>query len=255
MSDLPHALPKVQAAFDLPFKEQVAFFAQKVRLPTQSYKDLTAVQHDKAFVVAGAMKADLLQDLYDAVQKAINDGESIGQFRKRFDDIVAKRGWANWTGSDSREGKAWRTQIIYSTNLRTSHAAGRWQQMTDPMVMKMRPYWQYRHVTIENPRINHKRLNNLVLPADDSWWRVNYPPNGWGCHCYVITLSRSDMDRQNLSVGKTPSFDGADDGWGHAVGSTWRPDYSKYSKAIAAALIDSLVKQGIEPQIEHQGDV
>ena len=54
---------------------------------------------------------------------------------------------------------------------------------------------------------------------------------------------------------KTPSFDGADDGWGHAVGSSWRPDYSKYSKVIALALINSLVKQGIEPQIEHQGDV
>lgn len=255
MADLSKELPKVQAAFDLPFKEQVAFFAQKVRLPTQSYKDLTAAQHDKAFVVAGAMKADLLQDLYEAVQKAITDGESIGQFRGRFDEIVTKRGRTGWTGSDTAEGKAWRTQIIYSTNLRTSHAAGRWQQMTDPTMLKLRPYWQYRHVTIENPRINHKRLNNLVLPADDSWWRVNYPPNGWGCHCYVITLSRSDMDRQNLSVGKTPSFDGADDGWGHAVGSTWRPDYSKYSKAIAAALIDSLVKQGIEPQIEHQGDV
>lgn len=249
MSDQFKELPKIQIAFDLPFKEQVAFFAQKVRLPTQSYKDLTAIQHDKAFVVAGAMKADLLQDLYEAVQKAINDGESIGQFRKRFDDIVTKRGWTNWTDSDTAEGKAWRTQIIYSTNLRTSHAAGRWQQMTDPMMMKLRPYWQYRHVTIENPRINHKRLNNLVLPADDTWWQVNYPPNGWGCHCYVITLSQYDMDRLGLTVDKTPSYDGAENGWGHAHGSNWRPDYGKYAPVIANALVKSLMNKGIDPQL------
>lgn len=116
----------IYSAFNLPFAQQIDFFKQKVNLPTQSYKDLQAQQHDKAFVVAGAMKADLLTDLNEAVLKAIEDGESLGQFRQRFDEIVAKRGWTGWTGSDSKEGIAWRTKVIYTTNLRTSHAAGRW---------------------------------------------------------------------------------------------------------------------------------
>lgn len=245
-------LARIQGAFKLPFAEQIAFFNQKVRLPSQSYKDMTAVQHDKAFVVAGAMKADLLKDLQEAVGAAIQEGESLGAFHKRFADIVQKRGWKDYTGHDSRAGRAWRTRIIYTTNMRTSHAAGRWHQMRTPEMMAARPYWQYRHVTRDNPRLNHKRLNGMVLPADDPWWSVNYPPNGYGCNCYTRALSAYDMQRLNLSVADTPDMDGyTQSGWDHAVGSSWRPDYGKYSDIIKQALITSLINEGIALYGDH----
>ncbi|WP_019672298.1 phage head morphogenesis protein [Psychrobacter lutiphocae] len=235
-------LANVQAAFKLPFAEQIAFYQQKLRLPTQSYKDLQAHQHDKAFVVAGAMKADLLKDLQDAVAKAIEDGESLGQFKSRFDEIVAKRGWLTDT---DKEYKAWRARIVYLTNLRSSHAAGRWQQMRTPEMMAARPYWQYRHTTLDNPRLNHKRLNGKVLPADDGWWSINYPPNGYGCNCYVRALSRKDVERLGLSVAKTPDYDGADDSFAHAPGSSWYPDLDKYSYAIAKAMVADGMANGV----------
>lgn len=240
-------LSKTQAAFGLKFKSQIDFFKQKVRLPSESYKDISAIQHDKAFVVAGAMKADLLQDLQTAVGKAIEDGESLGAFRKRFKDIVQKRGWKDYTGSDSAAGRAWRTRVIYLTNMRTSHAAGRWQQMTTPEMLRSRPYWQYRHVTRSNPRVTHQRLNKTVLRADDNWWSINYPPNGYGCNCYVRVLSAADMDRLGLSVADTPDIDGAaPEGWQHAAGSTWQPMISKYAPLIGQALLTSLLNAGID---------
>lgn len=240
-------LSKTQAAFGLKFQSQIAFFNQKVRLPSESYKDISAHQHDKAFVVAGAMKADLLQDLQTAVGHAIEDGESLGAFRKRFKDIVKTRGWKDYTGSDSKAGIAWRTRVIYLTNMRTSHAAGRWQQMTTPEMLQSRPYWQYRHVTRSNPRVIHQRLDKTVLPADDDWWSINYPPNGYGCNCYVRVLSAADMDRLGLSVADTPAIDGvASEGFAHAAGSTWKPTISKYAPIIAQALLMSLLNAGID---------
>ena len=77
-------LTGVQLAFDLPFDEQIAFFKQKVRLPTARYDELTSQMHDKAFVVAGAMKADLLNDLHKAVLSAIENGEALWQFQKKI---------------------------------------------------------------------------------------------------------------------------------------------------------------------------
>ncbi len=235
----------VQSAFDLPFDEQIEFFRQKVRLPTQSYKDIAAIQHDKAFVVAGVMKADLLNDLYKAVLSAIENGDSLGQFRKNFDRIVQKHGWT--AGQHGLQGTgAWRASIIYQTNLRTTHAGGRWQQMTDPDVLKARPFWQYRHITTHHPRLNHKRLNNLVLRADDAWWRVNYPPNGWGCKCYVNTLSQADMDRLGLTLSPTPDMDGfTDKSFSHAHGSSWHPNLDKYPHAIAKAIVASNMATGV----------
>lgn len=239
-------LPKVQAAFGLKFQSQIDFFKQKVRLPSESYKDISAIQHDKAFVIAGAMKADLLKDLQDAVGHAIEDGESLGAFRKRFKDIVEKRGWKDYTGSDSKSGIAWRTRVIYLTNLRTSHAAGRWQQMTTPEMLKARPYWQYRHVTRDNPRLYHQRLNGKVLAANDSWWLINYPPNGYGCNCYARTLSAADMKRLGLSLSETPDIDGyVQVGWEHAAGSSWRPDLDKYAHTIAKAMVAENMVNGV----------
>lgn len=235
-------MDSIQGSFKLPFNEQIAFFLQKLNLPTKTYKDLQAHAHDKAFTVAGAMKADLLTDLHTAVGKAITDGETLLQFRQRFDDIVKKHGWAGWTGSSSTAGKAWRTRIIYDTNLRTSHAAGRWQQMTTPDMLAMRPFWQYIHTTLDNPRLNHKRIDGMVRRADDPWWRINYPPNDWGCGCYVRTLSAYDVQRLNLTVLGIDENAGiiAGTGWQHAAGSTWQPDLSKYPTAIASDLKQSL---------------
>lgn len=236
----PPTLAQVQSAFDLPFDEQIEFFRQKVRLPTQGYQDLTAQNHDKAFVVAGAMKADLLNDLHKAVLSAIENGESLGQFSKNFDSIAKKYGWT--AGADN----AWRAKIVYQTNLRTSHSAGRYHQMTDPDVLKARPYWQYRHITADNPRLHHKRLNNMVLRADDVWWTVNYPPNGWGCKCYARTLSQADMDRMGLTVSQTPDILGyADDSFAHAHGSTWYPNLDKYPYAIAKAIVAGNMANGV----------
>ena len=61
----------------LPFLEAIAFFRAKLNLPTQRWDDLLGAAHDRAFVVAGAIQADLLADLRAAVDKAIADGSDI----------------------------------------------------------------------------------------------------------------------------------------------------------------------------------
>ena len=48
--------------FNTPFAEQIEFFRQKLNLPTEHWDDIMRETHDRAFVVAGAMKADLLDD-------------------------------------------------------------------------------------------------------------------------------------------------------------------------------------------------
>lgn len=236
--------------FQLKFQEQIDFVSQKVNLPTESHREITSRQHDRAFVVAGAMKADLLNDLHQAVNQAITDGQSFKQFQDGFDEILAKHGWLN----DADKGyKAWRARIIYQTNLRTSHAAGRYKQMTDPKVLKRRPYWRYRHNTVENPRIQHERWNNLVLPATHSFWKRNFPPNGYGCNCGVDAIN----ERQLKAMGKTgpddvPGFDDDRNDFDSAPGASWYPDLDKYPEPIAKAFVSENMQDGVFDRfIEH----
>ncbi len=180
-------------SFNTPLAEQLAFFRQKLNLPTAHYDDILKAAHDRAFVVAGAMKADLLTDFNTAITKTMREGKSIQWFRQEFNAIVQQHGWEGWTGSDSKAGRDWRTRIIYQTNLSTSYAAGRYQQLMDPDLLKTRPYWKYIHSdTVQHPRPLHVSWSGTVLRYDDPWWITHAPPNGWGCQCRVKAVRPSE---------------------------------------------------------------
>lgn len=231
-------------SFQVKFQEQIDYLKQKTNLPTQSYRDITSRQHDRAFVVAGAMKADLLNDLHNAVNKAVADGQSFQDFQNNFDDIIGKHGWLN---DEDGKYKAWRAKIIYQTNLKTSHAAGRYKQMTTPEMLKLRPYWRYRHNSIENPRILHEQWNNLVLLATDTFWKVNYTPNGYGCNCTIDAIN----ERQLKAMGKTepdqaPAFDGGErSDFNSTPGEAWFPDLNNYPEPIAKAFVQETMQDGV----------
>ncbi|MBZ9610798.1 PBECR2 nuclease fold domain-containing protein [Rheinheimera maricola] len=173
----------------VPFEEQLAFFRKKLNIPTTSWTDIYNREHDYAFVVAGANRDDLLADFRTAVDKAIADGTTLEQFRKDFDRIVAKYGW------DYNGGREWRSRVIYETNLFSSYNAGRYEQLQAQTAAL--PYWRYRHSdAVEDPRPEHQAWDGLVLRADDPWWSSHYPPNGWGCQCYVEGLTEDDLRAQ-----------------------------------------------------------
>ncbi|RMG51177.1 MAG: hypothetical protein D6717_13170 [Gammaproteobacteria bacterium] len=177
----------------LPFAEQIAFFRQKVSVPTSAWTDVYATEHNHAFMVAGA-RGEVLADLRAAVDRFIAEGRTIEEFRQEFDDIVARTGWA-YNG-----GRNWRTRIIYETNLRQSYHAGREAQMADPTLRKARPYGLYRHGGSAEPRPDHLAWDGIVLPLDDPWWDTHTPQNGWGCTCKKFTLSARDVKRMGLKV-------------------------------------------------------
>jgi Phage Mu protein F like protein len=210
-----------------PFDEQVRFFAAKVNVPTVRYDDLWREDHAHGFMVAGAMRAELLNDLRDAVGRAINDGETLAQFRGRFNDIVKARGWTGWTGEDSAAGRAWRTRVIYDTNVRQSYNAGREAQLMHPDMIAARPYWQYRHNDTgvsRVPRAQHVAWHNSVRHHTDPWWRTHSPSNGWGCKCGKRALSAADVERLGLRVAEPTEGDtrGIDPGFDYSPGAAAR---------------------------------
>lgn len=182
------------SALKLPFKEAIDFFKAKVLLPSSGWTDLWKEQHSHAFVVAGAMQDDLVSDLYNAVAKAQAEGTGYAAFKDKFTEIVDKHGWAH-------KGKpGWRSRVIYDTNLTQAYNAGRYAQMWE--LRDVRPYWEYEHTSIENPRPQHRSWDGIILPADDAWWNSHYPQNGWGCKCRVRSHSQSSAQRAWQSRGK-----------------------------------------------------
>lgn len=181
------------------FEEQIAAFALRLELVgTERYDDLRAQEHYRAFAVAGAMKADLLADLREAVRVAIVDGGTIQQFRKDFQQIVERHGWHGWTGEGTRLGEAWRTRVIYQTNARKSYSAGRYAQLTDPTVTAVLPYWRWRHSGLaRDPRPEHVAWDGMTLHHTHPFWKTYFPPRippDYGCGCSVEAVREPQAD-------------------------------------------------------------
>ncbi|MCW1934112.1 phage head morphogenesis protein [Pararhodobacter zhoushanensis] len=214
-----------------PYPEQIAAFRLRLGtlLPTQDWEDLQGAAHDRAFTVAGAMKADLLADLALAMDKAIAQGTGLEAFRRDFRALVVRHGWHGWTGEGTRGGEAWRTRVIYQTNMRTSYAAARMAQLREAGFR----YWIYRHGGSMEPRQQHLAIDGLILPSDHPFWDIWAPPNGWGCSCWITgahTMNAAQRrggkpdvtlpDSWDQINPKTGAPEGVDRGWGYAPGAS-----------------------------------
>lgn len=212
-------------AFGTPFAEQVAFLRQKLRLPTERWDDIQKRAHDKAFIVAGAQKADLLNDLHQSIVDYASGGKGLAVFQRDFKAIVAKHGWTGWTGEGTPEGVAWRSAVIYNTNMSTSYAAGRYQYLTQPAVKAALPYWRYIHSdSVLHPRPQHLAWHGITLPTEHPFWTTHFAPNGWGCQCRIVGVSRREgLASAKAGLGEPPTDwetnDGIDEGFGYTPGA------------------------------------
>lgn len=176
--------------------EAIRFLRNKINLPTATWADLWEAEHSAAFTVAGSTSKAMVGDFHDAISKAIAQGTTIEEFRKDFDRIVEEYGW------DYNGGRNWRSRVIFDTNVSTSYAAGRWEQIQQ--VKQQRPYLRYVHLEGQpHPRPEHAAWHNTILPVDDPWWQTHYPPNGWFCHCTVESLSERDLGRYGYTVSES----------------------------------------------------
>ena len=227
-------MPEVMSReFGVRFNEAIDNLKGKLPSASIAWDDLAGPVHAKVFTVAGAITADLARDIQQAMTEAIANGTTITAFRKQFDEIVQRHGWTY------RGKRGWRTGVIFDTNMRSAHMAGRWQQIealassTGQVV-----HLQYRTAGDARVRPQHRAWDGKIYPKDDSFWQTHYPPNGWGCRCTIRVYSQREMDRKGLKASepfKVQTRDvvtrdgeikdrvpvGIDPGWDHNVGKSW----------------------------------
>ncbi|WP_457571296.1 phage head morphogenesis protein [Desulfovulcanus sp.] len=192
-------------AFNLPPEEAIEYLKSKGYEISFDWWELWEEAHAKAFTVAKAMQLDILSDIKEMVDKAIEDGITFHEFKKELEPKLKSKGW--WGKQkviDPKTGKEvlawlgtpWRLKTIFNQNVQTAYMAGRYKQMQK--TAEKRPYWQYLAVMDSRTRPSHARLHNRIFPADDPFWDSFYPPNGWNCRCHVRSLSKNQLKNYGL---------------------------------------------------------
>lgn len=192
--------------------EAVKFFRQKGYRIGFDYRDVSQQEHQASFTVAKAMQIDLLQDIREQIDAALELGTTLQEFTANLQPNLVGRGW--WgrammedplTG-ETREvqlGSPRRLKTIYDTNLRTAHAEGQWQRIQEAKAAL--PYLMYDHTPSAHERKEHAAWDGIVLPVDDPWVAAHYPVKAWGCKCRMIQLGQRQLDRMGLTVGPAPA--------------------------------------------------
>lgn len=187
----------IDYALSLPPEKAQEYFKQKGFVFTWDWEDMWQKSHNKAFTVAKVMKQDVLEDIHGMVNKAIDEGITFHQFKKELEPRLKVKGW--WGKVDGVQlGSPHRLETIYRTNLDVAYSQGRYQEQE--AVKEYRPYWMYVATLDGNTRPAHADLHGKVFPADDSFWDIHYPPNGWGCRCMVRNLRKEQVREKGLKI-------------------------------------------------------
>ncbi len=186
-------------AFDYksaPFDEAISYLENRIALPSERWNDYKDSEANAAFWSAGAVDATLVSDLQKSVTRAIQNGTPYDspEFAAQIASFSEQYGW------DIKGGADWRARLILTQNLRQSYAAGRHDQQYDPDVMKLQPYLQYNHSDSRNPRPDHLALDGKVFLKTDPIVQSIYGPRGFGCACYMTSLSQRQLDKRGLQV-------------------------------------------------------
>lgn len=189
-------MPETRSPGPVP-QEALDYFRSKGFKIGFSYEDVWQAEHARAFTVAKAMKLDILQDIREAVDRAIAEGKTFRDFEKELTPLLQNKGW--WGRQKEKDpvtgevgevqlGSPRRLRKIYDTNLRTAHAAGQWERIQRNS--KTHPYLLYSLGPSREHRVEHVSWAGIVLPVDHPWWQTHFPPNGWGCKCRVTSVSK-----------------------------------------------------------------
>ena len=145
-----------------------------------------------AFTVSGYTKAQVLKKFYDELLAALEEGNSLAEFRENMNDFLEAEGYEGIT--------PYQAENIFRTNIQTAYNVGHYKRMTEPGVKALRPYWQYDAVNDSKTRPSHLAMDGRVFMADDPIWDTWFPPNGFKCRCTVKTLSKRQMEQRGLTV-------------------------------------------------------
>lgn len=179
----------------LPNKEAIIHFQGKTLLTSQSYLDVKAYEHALAFTVAKMADQDLLKMTRDAILSAMQNGTDFRDFKRTLMPYLNSQGWGNFTDDKTLLNRRLRT--IYHTNKQTAYAAGRWQRIQK--TKEFFPYLQYMPSVSAKKRDNHTRYYGLLRPVDDPIWQSIFPPNGFGCKCWVKQLTQAQAEKLGVS--------------------------------------------------------
>lgn len=132
---------------DMTFEEAVEYFRRRIPVTAKVFYSIAYDYRVLAFTVSGYSKLQILRRFYEELLAALEQGNTLAEFRSNMHGFLEREGYEGVT--------PYQAENIFRTNIQTAYNVGHYKQMTDPEVMKLRPYWQYDAVNDSRTRPSH----------------------------------------------------------------------------------------------------
>lgn len=207
------------------FEQAVAAFRRLLPVTDDEFDQLSNDEKTRAFWVAGVADADLVQDVFDAVDDAVANGTAFEDFADAVGaDLEAA--WGEGGGS---------LETVFRTNVLGAYNAGRADVFNDPDVRNARPYWRFDAIDDDRTDEDCQDADGTVLEADDPWWQTHQPPLHPNCRCTFVALTPDEADEEGIDQ-DGPDSAPADGFGGPSSDEDWEPDTARFDDAIASVL-------------------
>jgi SPP1 gp7 family putative phage head morphogenesis protein len=157
------------------------FVANKQIMTPEEFAALSEEMKRAAFTVAGVEDEKVLELLLDELEKAITEGVTSEEFQKNVKQVFDSYGVTEVSDHHLR--------TVFRTNIQTAYHEGTWNLLHDPAVSDIIQYLQYDAIDDSRTRPAHAAVDGVMLPPDDPFWSLWWPPNGYNCRCDVIPVT------------------------------------------------------------------
>jgi uncharacterized protein with gpF-like domain len=232
-------MPDLQIPEQEHYREAIDSVRKRVPVPRDVWDTMQADEREHAFTVSQVARTDVLQDVLDAVDKAVETGTSLDDFRAEVADKLIEQ----WGGSEIPG----RIETIFRTGISQAYAEGRHAINSAPAVKEARPYWRYNDTDNDRECDLCHKCHGVTLPADDPFWLTHYPLLHYCCCCEVDALSVEEAAEEGLTDPDDVPDVEADDGFGaqpSSEGKDWAPDLTDLDPELRDALEKKLAEFG-----------
>jgi SPP1 gp7 family putative phage head morphogenesis protein len=160
----------------------------KIDTKTALYKLFIDLQADTARFAAFRQFQQQIQ-----IEALLKEGASFENFKKEASPVV----------DQFREYAKTEKQSAFAQ----AAAAERWQGFAENA--DIYPNLEWRTAGDSDVRDDHRKLDGLILPISDPFWKSHTPPLGWGCRCEVIQTDAPTDKKEGYEKTEAPKgFDG-----------------------------------------------
>lgn len=163
-------------------------------------------EHAFAFTLAGVYRLDVIGAARELAAAAVRDGTTLATFQKDFEARLNALGFeGHQLVTEFEEGPRevnlsipQRMKVIYDTNIRAAYASAEWQAII--ATQDDFPALTYHHIEQEHPRLQHLAFDGVTLPVAHPFWAIYFPPNGWFCKCFTLSVSLGELARGEVTL-------------------------------------------------------